>query len=386
MNKKLDILCVDDEPQVLEGLRLHLKQSYTVHLASGGVQGLEILRDVKGIAVVLSDMRMPVMDGAKFLNAARNAAPEAVRMLLTGYTDMQSAIAAVNEGQIFRFISKPCPPDQLLSAFAAAVTQHQLIVAEKVLLQQTLLGCVESMVKVLSITKPMAFGRALRLRSKIRSAVQFLLWDDQWQIEAAAVLSQLGIVTLPDETLMKLNEGEALDEADLREIAGSIDTSTQMLEDIPRLEPVIEILTHVASGIRASPGFAATGTAPPGASLLRIVLAWDSLEAQGFTQSQALAKLAQDGGCDTELLTKLGGMLPLAGTQNAAVETAPRDLVAGMVLAEDLLRKNGVVILPRGFEIDRGLLEHIHTFVDELKEGPVRVFACVTLDAERLAA
>jgi len=374
MNKKLDILCVDDEPQVLEGLRLHLKQRFTVHLANSGAQGLELLRDTKNIAVVLSDMRMPVMDGAKFLNAARTAAPDAVRMLLTGYTDMQSAIAAVNEGQIFRFISKPCPPDQLLSAFGAAVTQHQLIIAEKVLLQQTLLGCVESMVKVLSITKPMAFGRALRLRSKIRAVVQFLLWGDQWQIEAAAVLSQLGIVTLPEETLMKLNEGEDLDDGDLREIAASIDTSTQMLENIPRLEPVIEILSHLAANIRGAP--LAGKTMPAGAALLRIVLDWDSLEAQGFTQAQALAKLGESAGTyDAGLLDKLGAMMPVAGTQNLAIETAPRDLVAGMVLAEDLVRKNGVVILPRGFEIDRGLLDHIHTFVDELKEGPVKVFA-----------
>jgi len=374
MNKKLEILCVDDEPQVLEGLRLHLKQRYIVHLAGSGTEGLEILRDTRNIAVILSDMRMPVMDGAKFLNAARSAAPEAVRMLLTGYTDMQSAIAAVNEGQIFRFISKPCPPDQLLAAFGAAVTQHQLIVAEKVLLQQTLLGCVESMVKVLSITKPMAFGRALRLRAKIRSVVQFLLWGDQWQIEAAAVLSQLGIVTLPEETLMKLHEGERLDASDRREIAASIDTSTQMLENIPRLEPVLEIMAHLAAAIRGNPP--SGKTPPPGALLLRIVLEWDALEAQGYTQAQALAKLRDaDGEFDAELLDRLGGMLPVAGTQSLAIETAPRDLVAGMVLAEDLVRKNGVVILPRGFEIDRGLLDHIHTFADELKEGPVRVFA-----------
>jgi hypothetical protein len=173
---------------------------------------------------------------------------------------------------------------------------------------------------------------------------------------------------------MKLHEGEPLDEADRREIAASIDTSTQMLENIPRLEPVLEILAHLAGAIRGAP---ASGRAvPPGALLLRIVLEWDALEAQGYTQAQALAKLrAADGEFDAELLDRLGGMLPVTGTQNSAVETAPRDLVAGMVLAEDLVRKNGVVILPRGFEIDRGLLDHIHTFADELKEGPVRVFA-----------
>ena len=211
MNKKLEVLCVDDEPQILEGLKLHLKQRFIVHVANSGAEGLAVLQQHTEVAVILSDMRMPAMDGAKFLNAARTASPNSVRMLLTGYTDMQSAIAAVNEGQIFRFISKPCPPDQLLAAFAAAVTQHRLIIAEKVLLQETLLGCVESLAKVLSLTKPLAFGRALRLRSKVHALISHLHWEAMWQTEAAAILSQLGAVTLSEETLMKLNEGDVLE-------------------------------------------------------------------------------------------------------------------------------------------------------------------------------
>ena len=375
MSKKPEILCVDDEPQVLEGIRLHLKQRFTVHLASGGAQGLEVLRDNKDIAVIMSDMRMPIMDGAKFLSAARLVAPQAVRLLLTGYTDMQAAVAAVNEGQIFRFISKPCPPDQLLSAFAAATEQHRLIIAEKVLLQKTLLGCVDSLIKVLSITKPAAFGRALRLRAKVRSAMEFLLWTEQWQIEAATVLSQLGSVTLSEDMLMKLNEGEPLDDSDEAELAASIDTSVHMLEDIPRLEPVIDILKNLAADFRGTTRSAGV-VVPAGARLLRLVIDWDAFEARGYTQAQSFAKLSEASGVyDQELLTTLKDMHAVAGAANPIVDTPARSLVPGMVLAEDLVRKNGVVILPRGFEIDRGLLEHIFSFADELKEGPVKVFA-----------
>jgi len=371
MNKKSEVLCVDDEPQILEGLKLHLQRHYVVHVASSGTDALALLSDNNNIAVILSDMRMPVMDGAQFLNAARSAAPAAVRMLLTGYTDMQSAIAAVNEGQIFRFISKPCPPDQLLTAFSSALVQHQLIVAEKVLLQQTLLGCVESLVKVLSVTKPTAFGRALRLRSKVHAAVAFLLWQDQWQIEAAAVLSQLGAVTLSDETLMKLNEGEPIDAAERREVAGSLDISLEMLGAIPRLEPVLNILKYLAAKMR---GAANSGTVPPGGALLRIVLQWDALEAQGLTQAQIFEQLAASSeGYDAELLAKLRGMVGGGGPQSAVTAKALRDLVPGMILAQDLVRKNGVVILPRGFEIDRGLLEHIHSFAAELSDETIKV-------------
>jgi CheY-like chemotaxis protein len=375
MKQKIEILCVDDEPEVLEGLKLHLKRHYVVHLAGGGAEGLELLRDNRHVAVILSDMRMPGMDGAKFLNSAKTVAPDSVRMLLTGYSDMQSAIAAINEGQIFRFISKPCPPDQLLGAFRAAIAQHELIVAERVLLQQTLLGCVESLAKVLSVTNPAAFGRALRLRAKVRSVVAHLTLQNQWQIEAAAVLSQLGAVTLSEETLMRLNEGETLDGAERRELAASIETSVQMLENIPRLEPVLEILKYLALEARGQLA-SSSNAGPPGALLLRLVLDWDQWEAQGCSHAEVLAKLAA---CEAiygaEMLHALRDLPAPGGTQEAPQATPVRDLVPGMVLAEDLVRKNGVVILPRGFEIDRSLLEHVLAYASDFGDGTVKVFA-----------
>jgi CheY-like chemotaxis protein len=375
MKQKPEILCVDDEPEVLEGLKLHLKRHYVVHLAGGGNEGLEVLRDNRNVAVILSDMRMPGMDGAKFLHAAKAAAPDSVRMLLTGYADMQSAIAAINEGQIFRFISKPCPPDQLLAAFRAAIVQHDLIVAERVLLQQTLLGCVESLARVLSVTKPAAFGRALRLRAKVRAVVNHLMLQNQWQIEAAAVLSQLGTVTLPEETLMRINEGEELDGVERRELAASIETSVQMLENIPRLEPVLEILKHLALDVRGQLA-PAPHAGPPGALLLRLVLDWDQWEARGSTHAEALARLAQSEDIyGAEMLRSLKDMPAPAGAHDAPHATKVRELLPGMVLAEDLVRKNGVVILPRGFEIDRSLLDHVLTHAGELGDGTVKVFA-----------
>src|SRR6478752_5272887 len=104
------VLCVDDEPNVLEGLALHLHRRYEVTRATSGAAGLEALAKDPAIAVVVSDMRMPGMDGAQFLSRVRATKTDVVRLLLTGHADMTSAIAAVNDGQIFRFLTKPCPP------------------------------------------------------------------------------------------------------------------------------------------------------------------------------------------------------------------------------------------------------------------------------------
>jgi diguanylate cyclase (GGDEF)-like protein len=120
------ILCVDDEPQVLEGLRLQLGRRYQVLTALSAADGLAILARDTGIAAIVADMRMPCMDGATFLARARMVAPAAGRILLTGYGELQAAIAAVDEAQVLRFLSKPCPPPQLHAAVEAAVEQYCL--------------------------------------------------------------------------------------------------------------------------------------------------------------------------------------------------------------------------------------------------------------------
>ena len=122
MNKK--ILCVDDEESILRGFQLNLRNKFEIHLASDGQEGLELFEREGGFAVVLSDMRMPRMNGAEMLAAIKKINPEVVTVLLTGYTDFESAMAAVNEGNVFRMLSKPCPPETLNKVLNDAVEQH----------------------------------------------------------------------------------------------------------------------------------------------------------------------------------------------------------------------------------------------------------------------
>jgi response regulator RpfG family c-di-GMP phosphodiesterase len=125
------VLCVDDDPQVLEGISVHLRRRYTVATATSGAAGLELLRKHPDTAVILSDMRMPGMDGARFLEASRAIAPDARRIVLTGYSDVPSAIAAINAGQICRFLTKPCETKDLLEAVAFALAEFQAEMADR---------------------------------------------------------------------------------------------------------------------------------------------------------------------------------------------------------------------------------------------------------------
>lgn len=189
MSTKPTILCVDDELNVVESMKLNLRRHYKVLTAQSGMEALQILQQHTEVAVVVSDMRMPEMDGAKLLAEVKSAAPNVVRMLLTGYSDIDAAMRAVNEGQIFRFLTKPCEPEHLLATLEAGVEQHRLITAEQVLLQRTLLGSVKALVEVMALSNPMALGRAVRIRNTVRKLAKAARLSQTWRLEFAAMLS-----------------------------------------------------------------------------------------------------------------------------------------------------------------------------------------------------
>jgi len=122
---KPSVLCVDDEPAILSGLERLLRPRFEVSVAPNGQEGLDLVLHGGPFAVVVSDMRMPGMDGAEFLSRVRTAAPGSVRMLLTGHADLGTALLAVNEAQAHRLLPKPCPPEVLVAALDAAATPHR---------------------------------------------------------------------------------------------------------------------------------------------------------------------------------------------------------------------------------------------------------------------
>src|SRR5215210_6025004 len=243
------VLCVDDEPQVLEGLRDNLRRSFDVEVAESGTEGLEMLRRApNAFEIVISDMRMPVMSGSVFLGEARRVAPNAVRILLTGYADAKAAVRAVNDGQIFRFLTKPCPADELLRACAAALMHRRIIAAERTLLEQTLRGSVQALTDVLALASPGVFGHADRVRTLAAQIAERLGVEDAWEIEVAAMLSHVGAITLPTETAERLRTGLPLS-ADEQAMVDRVPGATaRIIGHIPRMEGVLQIVADVTGG------------------------------------------------------------------------------------------------------------------------------------------
>ena len=132
------VLLVDDDPRILAGLRRQLHRRFEVVTAESGSQGLEEIAAGDGFAVVVSDMRMPGMDGATFLARVRMESPQSTRVLLTGQTDLSAAVRAINDGQIFRFLNKPCPPEVMDKCLQEAVVRYQAARQEHLLLSSVL--------------------------------------------------------------------------------------------------------------------------------------------------------------------------------------------------------------------------------------------------------
>ncbi len=133
-----NVLFVDDDENILDAYKRQLRQQFHIDTAQGGEQGLKTVNSRGPYAVIVSDLRMPGMDGIQFLSRVKEISPDSVRMMLTGYGDLQTAIEAVNESNIFRFLTKPCKKDVLTTAIDAGIEQYRLIGSEKELLEKTL--------------------------------------------------------------------------------------------------------------------------------------------------------------------------------------------------------------------------------------------------------
>jgi len=128
---KAKILFVDDDASLLASYRRQLRKQYHIETALGGREGLELIEQNGPYAVIVSDFRMPFMNGIEFLASVREIAPETVRIMLTGSADMQLAIQAVNEGNIFRFLTKPCSADVLGESLVTGIEQYQRVSGER---------------------------------------------------------------------------------------------------------------------------------------------------------------------------------------------------------------------------------------------------------------
>jgi len=375
---KPKVLLVDDEPMVVESLAQLMRRDFDVRTASSPQDALRTLGDIHDLAVVVSDMRMPGMDGATFLHEVMLRRPDVARILLTGEAGREGAIRAVNEGQILRFLTKPCPIDDMKAAIRAGVIQHQLIHAERGMLQETLIGCIRALMEVLAIANPVAFGRAERIRKTAARCAERLNCPDFWQLEAAAMLSQLGYITVPEATLEKMYEGEPLTAAEKQKVDAVPDVANALLEHIPRLEPVIQIMVAL-KWTDAQIAKLGDGTIGLATRILGAVIEYEVLVAAGKSREQTFAALhAKAGRFGEKVIMQLEECVdpkPRTARGRAPLEkdVLLRDVMPGARLIDELRTENGALLVPTNFEVTKTLLDRIANIHPGLMGKAVRV-------------
>jgi response regulator RpfG family c-di-GMP phosphodiesterase len=371
------ILLVDDEQNLLDSLKRQLRSHYTVITALGPEEGLAAMTEKGPFSVIVSDLRMPVMDGIEFLAKASTVSPDSVRIMLTGNADLKDAIKAVNEGNIYRFLTKPCDPALLIGLLDQGIKQYQLVTAEKELLEKTLKGSIQMLIDLLSMISPEAFGRSSRLKHHAAAVAEQLGLKDLWKIETAAMLSQIGCVTLPDALLNKIHKGEELTEDEEGIFASHPKTARTLLSHIPRMEEVSESIYYQSKFFNGMgfPNDSVKGEAIPiGARILKVVSDFDFLESKGIAKNKAMEILKQKAArYDAKVIVAMEKALGVY-VNYVIKEVYLRKLEPHMLFAQDVKASNGRILVSRGQSVSATLLERLINFAENLGiDEPIKV-------------
>jgi response regulator RpfG family c-di-GMP phosphodiesterase len=303
-------------------------------------------------------MQMPNMNGIEFLAKVRAISPNTVRIMLTGNANLDVAIDAVNDVNIFRFLNKPVETDQLYQTIADSIQQYRLITSEKILLNKTLKGAVDLMADILSMVKPVAFSHSSRIKQYAHTIVSSLSLEDSWHYDLAAMLCQLGYISLPEELVRKVAEGESLTQAEQQHYNSHPAMGARLLKHIPRLEVVADMVARQneeVGKIEFQGKLSNQDKGILGGQILRVAIGYDKLIHQGVDEQAAIDELKEDPvNFDPMLVETL-----LQGSRNRKVEVltlAIDELEPGLILDQPIKTQAGTLLVAKGQVLSQAVL------------------------------
>jgi response regulator RpfG family c-di-GMP phosphodiesterase len=355
MNER--ILFVDDDENILAGYKRNLRSKFNIITNPNALEALESIKTSEPFSVVVSDFKMPVMDGINFLSWVKAFSPDTVRIMLTGFADINNAIKSVNEGNVFRFLTKPINNEILITALKDGIEQYKLVTAEKVLLNKTLKGSIKILIDMLSAVNPTAFSHANELSKLARKIAERLKVENVWEVELTAMLSQIGCVTIPEELLDKKMSGKPLTEEENSIYISHPKTGSSFIKNIPRLEEVsdaIEIQMERFDELTEDNSRPDKGKSVlRSAQIIKISSDFDAFLKSGKQNSEALNLMVKETGkYNPEILAALEA--EIAGVDKSFVikNVMLEEIKEGMVLAQGIYDIKGVVLLRKGMEIN----------------------------------
>ncbi|MCC7476519.1 MAG: response regulator [Pirellulales bacterium] len=371
------VLFVDDEASLLNGIKRRLGSQLNLVTACSGEEGLTAIAEQGPFSVIVTDMRMPKMDGVQFVKAAREKTPNSVFVMLTGNQDQATTIQALNEGHVFRFLNKPCQSHDLLAAVEAAQKQHELIVSEKELLQGTFVGAVGVLTDVLELAQPRLFGRAERIQELVGEIQKQFHLEGRWEYKLGAKLALLGFALLPEQERTRFEMGLDCRQELHEHIREAAAIGRRVIERIPRLGMVARIIGAMGATQGHVPPSSAKDDASlieTGATLVRAAIEWDFLVRQGLSSHAAAEELAQSlPDLNATIVDVLGDQVDETPCGNPT-ECAATELTEGMVLQEDVLTSDGTILIRRGRRLTWTIIEKLRGYqTSEVNLRPILI-------------
>lgn len=364
------ILLVDDDISILEAFHRNLRREFSLEMAQGPEQAIQALEAHGPMAVIVSDMAMPGGSGADLLEEVRERWPDTVRIMLTGQHSLDTAVEAVNRGEVFRFLEKPCSHEALAHVLRMALEQYRLRRLEQELLENTLTGAIHALTEVVAVREPARHTLFQQALNRAQLIAHRLHLDVTWPMEAAACLAPLGAVchwekpspAAPPDPFHPLTQQE-------------LKFSARLVEHIPRMLAVSEIIRTLAKHFDGSgqPADAPQGTDLPLASrILFATLAFTNIEQERHHRVVAFEELRRHKTWfDPEVLAVLESLVVPESAHPKVASLALSELRVGMVLAEDIRLSSGTLLFPEGTHLGRLhllMIGDLHRLMD-LQEG-----------------
>ncbi|MFZ6776464.1 HD domain-containing phosphohydrolase [Undibacterium sp. Ji83W] len=407
------LLFVDDEPNILSSLRRLFRQhSYKIFIANGGQEGLEVL-EKETIDLVISDMRMPVMDGAVFLTQVKARWPDTIRLLLTGYADIQSTIDAINRGEIYRYITKPWNDNDIVLVVKQALERKSLEIEKKRLeeltqrqneelkslnasleikvdertadlkkahasllhandkLKSNFLTSIKVFSNVVEMRGDKLVGHSRRVADLSRKIAKKLNLDtrEAQEIFVAALLADIGKIGFSDELLatpVNQMNGEQLGHFHKHTLRAE-----QLLMPLQDLQGAAKIIRaqHERFDGRGFPDGLVGESIPIGARILSLTSDYDNLQNGSLVQkrvhmedAQALIIRGAGNRYDEKVVAAFKQIISNQADDIDDREITIAQLQPGMILSADVISKEGMLLLPADYVLDQHVIDKLTLF------------------------